>query len=384
MALRRTPIALGVFAAAVLAGGATYAVMATGQSTPLAPTTAAATLSDFSAGSTMTVYLEADLSGQGEQLASGGHMTGDPRATAVEVLRIRGNQVAYGLAWHNLGTPTVAHVRQGSAGHSGPVAITELTTALPRTVSAVAGSLTVRNAGLLARFANNPGQFYVNLGTGAYPGGAVRGQFHKVGPVDLNNILHVGSLASVDSGDQEVAQHGSGAGDPNAHATAFVGLGTNSLSYALTWSGVSSPTSATLNRGAVGANGAKVATLFSAPKGLPASVTAVGGTVSGVTRGTISAIKANPGAFHTNLLTARFPAGAARGQLFMTTTTAPTTSPTMPPTTTPPTTTTRPTMTTMPPPPTTTTTMPTTKPTMPTKPTAPTMPPIKSPPPPHW
>jgi hypothetical protein len=376
MGLHRTPIVLGVFAAAVLTGGAAYAVMGTGHSTSLASDTAA-TLSDFTAGSTTTVYLEADLNGQGEQRKSGGSTMGDPKATGVEVLRIRGNQVAYALSWHNIGTPTVAHVRQGAAGHTGAVAITQLTSALPHTVTAVAGSLTVHNAGLLAQLANNPGRFYLNLGTSASPQGAVRGQFRKVDPIDLNGILHVGSLASVDSGDQEVPLHGTGTGDPNAHATAFVGLGTTSISYALTWSGTNSATAATLNMGAIGTNGATIAKLFSAPKGLPASITAVAGTVSGISGRTVSAVKANPGAFHTNLLTTKFPTGAARGQLFMTTPTAPTTSPTMPTTTTPPMTTTTQPTTTMP----TTTTM-TTPPTMPTSST--TTPTIKTPAPPHW
>jgi hypothetical protein len=377
MALHRAPIALGVLAAAVLTGGAAYAVMATGHSTPLAPDTAA-TLSDFTAGSTTTVYLEADLNGQGEQVKSGKSTMGDPNATAIEVLRIRGNQVAYALSWRGLGTPTVAHVRQGTAGHTGAVAITQLTTALPRSVTAVGGSLTVHNAALLARFANNPAQFYVNLGTNTYPQGAIRGQFHKVGPIDLNAILHVGSLASLDSGDQEIPLHGSGTGDPNTHATAFLGLGTTTISYALTWSGTNSPTGATLNKGAIGANGTNAATLFTAPKGLPASVTALAGTVTGVSRRTISAVKANPAAFHTNLLTTKFPTGAARGQLFMTTPTTPTTNPTMPPTTKPTMPTTPP-MTTMPTQPTTTKTSP---PTMPTSGT--TTPTIKTPAPPHW
>jgi hypothetical protein len=375
MALRRTSITLGVLAAAVLTGGVAYAMTTTAHSTRLTPPQAT-TVSDVSTGSTRTTYLEADLNGGNEQSASGMSATGSPQATAMEVLRIRGNQVTYELSWQSLGTPTVAHVRQGAAGRSGAVAITELTAALPHTVTAVAGTLTVHNGHLLTQLVNDPGMFYLNLGTSKYPAGAVRGQFHKVGPVDLNRILHVGPLASVGSGNQEVPLSGTGTGDPNATTTGFVRLGGTSIGYALTWSGVHSPTSASINKGAVGANGTAVATLFAAPHGLPTSVTAIAGTVNDVSAKAIAAVQANPTAFHTNLFTAAFPAGAARGQLFTTAAPTPTTTPVVPTTTAPPVTTTQP-MTTMPTQPTSTS--------MPPMPTSGTVQPtIKTPAPPHW
>jgi CHRD domain len=378
MALRRTPVALGVLAAVVLTGGAAYAMTTTAHSTRLAAPKAS-TVSDVSTGSTRTVYLEADLDGHNEQLAAGGSATGAPHATAMEVLRIRGNQVAYALSWQGLGMPTVAHVRQGAAGQAGAAVITQLTSPLPPTVTAVAGTLTVHGR-VLSQLVGNPGMFYLNLGTSTYPAGAVRGQFHKVGPVDLDRILHAGPLAGVGSGAQEVPLSGTGTGDPDATATAFVGLGRTSIGFALTWAGIHSPTSASINKGAVGANGTAVAALFTAEHGLAASVTAVAGMVNGVSAKSITAVRANPAGFHFNVFTAAFPGGAARGQLFETTATAPTTMPTMPTTTTtaPPVTTTQPT-TTMPVQPTTTHTMPS----MPTSDTT-VQPTINTPAPPHW
>jgi hypothetical protein len=377
MALRRTPIALGVLAAAVLTGGAAYAMTTTAHSTRLTPPNAT-TLSDVSTGSTRPVYLEADLNGGNERSASGMPARGAAHATAMEVLRISGNQVSYALSWQDMAMPTAVNVRQGGASQVGAVAISQLTMTLPRTLTAVAGTLTVHNGRMLSQLAGNPGMFYLNLGTHQYPTGAVRGQFHKIGPVDLNRILHVGPLAAVGDGNQEVPLSGTGKGAPGATTTAFVGLGGTSVSYALTWAGVHSPTSASINSGAVGANGAPVATLFTAGQGLPASVTAVAGMVN-VSARTIGAIQANPAAFHVNLFTAAFPQGAARGQLFRTTATAPTTTPTMPTTTTPPMTMTQPT-TTMPMQPTSTSTA---MPPMPTSGT--TAPPtIKTPAPPHW
>jgi hypothetical protein len=147
------------------------------------------------------------------------------------------------------------------------------------------------------------------------------------------------------------------AGDPNARATVFLGANTTSLNYAAIWSGVTSPTALNVNVGAAGADGNQVAALFRAPHGLNPTIIAVAGTVANVPAKTLAVLKADPAAFHTNLLTGRFPAGAARGQLF---------APTAVTTTTPPTTT-KP--TTMP-----TTTKPTVTPTMPTKQPTTTMP----------
>jgi hypothetical protein len=139
---------------------------------------------------------------------------------------------------------------------------------------------------------------------------------------------------------------------------------------------VNSPTALNVNVGASGADGNLVAALFRAPRGLNATIIAVAGTVTNVPMKTLAVIRANPAAFHTNLLTGRFPAGAARGQLF-----APTAA-----TTTVPTTTTKPMPTTMPMP-----TMPTKRPTTQPTTTMPTVPDTGMPPvvtptnaPPHW
>jgi hypothetical protein len=370
MALRKTPIVIGVLAAAVVSGGAAYAMTTMAQ--PSAPQPeAVASVADFTSGSPTTVYLEADLNGRNEQTKTAQSAMGDPHGTAMEVLRIKGNQVSFEISWQNLGAPTVVRVHAGAAGTAGGSVIPMMTAPMSDTLTAVAGSVTVNDPKLLARFVNNPSQFYLNLGNAKYPSGAVRGQFRKIGPVDLQRIMHVGPFGALNSGDQEV----SAAGDNNARATAFLGLGTTSINYAVSWTGLSSPTAFTVNQGTVGMNGAPTATLFASPHGLVPGITAIAGMATNVPARTIAAIKANPAMFYTNLTTARFPNGAARGQLFLvastTTTAPPTTMPTMP-------------TTTMPAKPTTTVPM---RPTMPTQPSMsapPTMPSVSTPAPPHW
>ena len=370
MALRKTPIVIGVLAAAVVSAGTAYAMATTSSpSSGQHPDTVA--VADVTAGSANTIYLEADLNGGNERTMANRSAMGDPHGTAVELLRIKGNQVAFEITWQHLGAPTIAQVHSGAAGMSGAPVMPMVTAPMSDTLTAVAGSVTVNSAKMLARLVSNPNQFYLNVGTAKYPNGAVRGQFRRIGPVDFERILHVGPFAALNSGGQEVST-----GDNEAHATAFLGLGTTSISYAVSWTGLNSPTTFAVDQGAVGMNGEPVANLFVAPRGIAPAITEVAGVTMNVPARTIAAIKANPAMFYTNLTTARFPLGAVRGQLFLvppsmtTTTTMPTTTP-MKPTTTMPT---RP-------------TMPTTQPSMPTQPMQPTqttMPSASTPAPPHW
>jgi hypothetical protein len=364
MALRKTPIVIGVLAAAVVSAGTAYAMATTSPSSGPHPDTVA--VADVTAGSANTIYLEADLNGGNERTMANRSAMGDPHGTAVELLRIKGNQVAFEITWHNLGTPTIAQMHSGAAGMSGAPVMPMVTAPMSDTVTAVAGQVTVNSAKMLARLVSNPNQFYLNVGTAKYPGGAVRGQFRRIGPVDFERILHVGPFAALNSGGQEVST-----GDNDARATAFIGLGTTSINYAVSWTGLNSPTSFAIDRGAVGMNGEPVAKLFVAPHGIAPAITEVAGVTMNVPARTIAAIKANPAMFYTNLTTARFPLGAVRGQLFLvppsmtTTTTMPTTTP-MKPTTTMP-------------------TMPTTQPSMSSQPMQPTTTPSASTPaPPHW
>jgi len=348
-------LAVAALAATVVASAGAYAAFTAAH--PAQPTSnTAVTVADFATNPAGSVFLQADLSSRSGALTSG---------QAVVVLRITRNRIMYEIAWQNMAAPSGMRLQQGAAG---AVAMNLMPAAMPSSINAIAGVVTANN-NMLTTLLGNPNGFSANLTT---PVGAVRGQFRQVGSFDFNQILHVGQLISVGSGEQETPQ----AGDPNAHATVFLGGNATTLSYAAIWSGVSSPTALNVNVGAADADGNLAAALFRVPRGLNPTIIAVAGTVANVPAKTVAAIKTNPAAFHTNLLTGRFPAGAARGQLFL-----PTAATTTPPTTTKPTTAP---MTTKP-------TMPTKQPTVPQPPTTmPTVPdtgmPIVTPTnaPPHW
>jgi CHRD domain len=266
------------------------------------------------------VFLAADLTGSNEVPVTGGPKVGDPDGHAVEVLRVQGDTVSFAVAWRGIAAPTQSHVHEGATGVNGAVKVPLFGSALPDTVAAATGSVTVSDHALLDRLTANPEAFYANLHTAEFPGGAVRGQLHKLDhAVDLGRVLAFGSLTSLGSGDQEVPVAGGPAvGDPKGRAGSFIWTDGGRVDYSFSWSGFSAPTLGHIHRGAAGSNGAVVVPLFSATAGLPASVTGIAGTVQGIDPKLTADIAAHPEDFYTNLHTAGFPGGAVRGQLFHT------------------------------------------------------------------
>jgi hypothetical protein len=97
---------------------------------------------------------------------------------------IDGNQFCYGLTVTNLdhppGTPPVltgAHIHRGNAGENGPVVI-GLTPPAPGDPGTSSDCVTADPA-LLQENARRPAQFYVNVHTSAFPGGAIRDQLTR-------------------------------------------------------------------------------------------------------------------------------------------------------------------------------------------------------------
>jgi hypothetical protein len=251
------------------------------------------------------VFLGAELRGSNEV------PPGDPDGRAVVVVRIQGAQVAFAIAWRGITAPVAGHIHAGAAGVNGPVRVPFFGGALPANITAITGSVTADQAtidGIVA----NPAGFYANLHTADFPGGAVRGQLRLLThAVDLQRVLEVGSLISLDSGDQEVS-----GGDADGHATAFVRANAGTVRFGITWSGIAPPSAGHIHQGAVGVNGPVVVPFFSAPGGLPATINGVAGTVTGVAPELVGAINRNPRGYYTNLHNAEFPGGAVRGQLF--------------------------------------------------------------------
>ncbi len=70
--------------------------------------------------------------------------------------------------------PTAAHIHRGMPGRAGPVVI-------PLGKTFQASGCTAAPAAAVSSLIKHPRRFYVNVHNARYPGGAVRGQLHKLG-----------------------------------------------------------------------------------------------------------------------------------------------------------------------------------------------------------
>ena len=121
---------------------------------------------------------KAFLSGDQEVPVAGGPAVGDPTGRAVAHVNARGTQVGFAFAWVGI-QPTLGHIHKAPFGANGPVVVPLFGSAVPATVIAVAGTVNGVDAALVKDIAAHPAQFYTNLHTAQFPGGAVRGQLFR-------------------------------------------------------------------------------------------------------------------------------------------------------------------------------------------------------------
>ncbi|MFS8198468.1 CHRD domain-containing protein [Streptomyces sp. CWNU-52B] len=120
------------------------------------------------------------LDGASEVPVEGGPAVGDKDGKALALMRIQGDQVSYAFTFTGTETPTLGHLHKGVKGVNGDVKIPFFTEKLENGAKFVHGTVTVDDHDLLEGIKANPGNWYFNLHTGEFPGGAVRGQAYKL------------------------------------------------------------------------------------------------------------------------------------------------------------------------------------------------------------
>jgi hypothetical protein len=117
--------------------------------------------------------LSADLSGANEVPPVS---TGDPDGSGTADLTLNQGQgeICLDIQTQNIATPTLQHIHRGPAGVNGPVVV-DFT---PLLAGGGDGCVSADRA-LIKEIRKNPEQFYFNVHTGEFPGGAVRGQLEK-------------------------------------------------------------------------------------------------------------------------------------------------------------------------------------------------------------
>lgn len=121
--------------------------------------------------------LRAFSNGRNEVPVPNGPKVGDPDGQAITFVQPSGTGVDFSLAWVNIDAPTLGHVHQGAKGVNGPVKITFFGAAIPNGIFAVSGTVAGVDKATLDALKQAPKDFYSNIHTGPFPGGAVRGQF---------------------------------------------------------------------------------------------------------------------------------------------------------------------------------------------------------------
>ena len=103
---------------------------------------------------------------------------GDPDGRGTFTAIIDGNQLCFGITVKNLDTPVAAHIHKARANQNGSIVVSLIPPAAPPASGdpgAVSGCTTIA-ADLAAAILKNPHKYYANVHTGAFPGGAARGQ----------------------------------------------------------------------------------------------------------------------------------------------------------------------------------------------------------------
>ncbi len=138
------------------------------------------------------------LSGADEVPVEGGPAVGDEDGRALALMRIQGDQVSYAFTFTGVGTPTLAHLHKGVKGVNGDVKIPFFTKKLPDGEKFAYGTVTVKDRELLEGIKANPQNWYFNLHTAEFPGGAVRGQAYKLpSGVEVPDTMDEDTLTAV-------------------------------------------------------------------------------------------------------------------------------------------------------------------------------------------
>ncbi|MEU3794755.1 CHRD domain-containing protein [Streptomyces fructofermentans] len=126
------------------------------------------------------VFFASVMTGADEVPVQGGPAVGDKDGHALALMRIQGDQVSYAFTFTGTATPTLGHLHKGAKGVNGDVKIPFFTEKLENGSTFAHGTVTVDDHDLLEGIKANPRNWYFNLHTAEFPGGAVRGQAYKL------------------------------------------------------------------------------------------------------------------------------------------------------------------------------------------------------------
>jgi CHRD domain len=252
-------------------------------------------LSPTSAGTALRIFMtgEADVP------------AGDPVGTGEATVRLRRGQgqICYSLEVQNITLPSVgAHIHHGGAGESGPIVVP---LRQPGANGQSSGCATVSRA-LVSQILANRSDYYVNVHTTDFPGGAVRGQLTGTTEADLGRTITV----TLNGASECNAAGTCNLGDADGAGTTVFRFRSGNVCYRVRVSNIRLPSVGThIHRGTRTSAG-PIIVQMNAPdaSGVSSGCTATAQTL-------IDEILATPANFYNNVHTTDFPAGAIRGAL---------------------------------------------------------------------
>ncbi len=121
------------------------------------------------------------LNGRNEIAPGGSRGAGDRNGAGSFSAVIDGRELCYGLAVRDIQDPVAAHIHRGGRNTNGPIVVP--LTAPDSGNPGVSSDCSRLRRSLVRAIRSNPERYYVNVHTGDFPDGAVRGQlFSRGGP----------------------------------------------------------------------------------------------------------------------------------------------------------------------------------------------------------
>ncbi|MPZ59018.1 MAG: CHRD domain-containing protein [Rhizobiales bacterium] len=149
-------------------------MLALGKSIRIALLAALGCVAGTQAYATDTTFF-AILKGGNEVSAGGQANAGDPDGYGSASVVFRSNgRICYSIIVMRIDRPTAAHIHRGNAGVNGPIVV-PLTPPVGGSLGHVSDCIAIDPA-VGGNIRNDSAGFYVNVHTGQFPGGALRGQ----------------------------------------------------------------------------------------------------------------------------------------------------------------------------------------------------------------
>ena len=205
----------------------------------------------------------------------------------------------------NLGSPiNNFHIHENARGANGPIVVDIIGLGGTFNNGTMTGTFPI-GAAVAQRMLENPGNFYVNVHTQQFPGGAVRGQLAFVtgGPITYAAELR---------GQNEVPP-----ANTNAFGSAFVTLDpiNNNITWEVNTNGIANPSLSHIHRAAAGANGPVIIDFATSAAQIAGGRTSGTRSIATLSESDRTNLVNAPSGFYVNVHSTAFPGGEVRGQL---------------------------------------------------------------------